>query len=81
MRDGNLWMLQVDLMSLRRRLRDKYEVDVHMFYARTSSEETQGKLGITSYVRISHQIYNTKEEFIKLRDAINDISFQNQSRS
>lgn len=33
-------------------------------------------LGITSYLYISHQICNKREEYTKLRDAVNDIAFK-----
>jgi len=61
-------------------------VEVHVFYAGNSTAASlvsapQGRLGITSYVRISHQVYNKSDEYIKLRDAINDISLESQSRS
>jgi len=62
-------------------------VEVHVFYAGISVTAASveaappGTLGINSYVRISHQIYNTSDEYIKLRDAINDISLESQPRS
>ena len=52
-----------------------------MFYAGNSSPTfgevaLGGRLRITTYVHISHQIYNKADEYVKLRDAINDIALK-----
>nr|XP_024378854.1 L-cysteine desulfhydrase-like [Physcomitrium patens] len=70
---------QVDLLALRRRIREEYQVDVHLYYAGSLApanidDASQGRTRTTAYVRISHQIYNNSDEYIKLRDVVNDIA-------
>lgn len=74
-------MFQAELLTLRRRIREEYHVEVHLFYAGNSSPTSDeaapgGRLRITTYVRISHQIHNKTDEYIKLRDAINDMALK-----
>lgn len=72
-------LLKVDLLALRRRIREEYQVDVHLYYAGSLApanidDASQGRTRTTAYVRISHQIYNNNDEYIKLRDVVNDIA-------
>ena len=56
------------------RIRSKGEVPIY-YHALTDGEEgVKDRDGvITSYVRISHQVYNTFDDYCKLRDAINEL--------
>ncbi|XVF22193.1 hypothetical protein REPUB_Repub12eG0152800 [Reevesia pubescens] len=61
-------------VRLRSHLRDCYDVEVPIFFQvlKDGEEGVRDKDGfITGYVRISHQVYNTLEDYEKLRDAIN----------
>ncbi|XVF80402.1 hypothetical protein PTKIN_Ptkin15bG0067700 [Pterospermum kingtungense] len=63
-----------DAVRLRSHLRGCYDVEVPIFYqvSKHLKEGVRDKDGfITGYVRISHQVYNTLEDYEKLRDAIN----------
>ncbi|KAB1200431.1 Isopenicillin N epimerase [Morella rubra] len=67
-----------DAMRLRSHLREKYGVEVPTYYRPPknvkSESEPKDKDGfITGYARISHQVYNTVEDYYKFRDAINQI--------
>ncbi|MBA0741436.1 hypothetical protein Gogos_014589 [Gossypium gossypioides] len=65
-----------DALKLRSHLRDCYEVEVPIFHQvpKDGEEGVRDKDGfITGYVRISHQVYNTLEDYEKLRDAINQL--------
>lgn len=63
-----------DALRLRRHLREHFGVEVPIHY---QAEKDDGQYGardkngiITGYVRISHQVYNTVEDYEKLRDSI-----------
>lgn len=65
-----------DALRLRSHLRDCYEVEVPIFYhaLKDGEEGVRDKHGlITGYARISHQVYNTLEDYEKFRDAINQL--------
>ncbi|MCO5568417.1 hypothetical protein L7F22_022116 [Adiantum nelumboides] len=63
-----------DALDLRTRLREKFGIEVPVYYAmpRSSSWEGAPETGtpFTAYVRISHQIYNSAGDYEKLRDAV-----------
>ncbi|KAF8394747.1 hypothetical protein HHK36_020964 [Tetracentron sinense] len=65
-----------DALKLRTHLRESFCVEVPIHY----QELKDGEIGsrdedgcITGYARISHQIYNTVDDYHKFRDAINDL--------
>ncbi|XVE73538.1 hypothetical protein DITRI_Ditri11bG0126600 [Diplodiscus trichospermus] len=63
-----------DAVRLRSHLRDYYEVEVPILYQvlKDGEKGVRDKDGlITGYARISHQVYNTLEDYEKFRDAIN----------
>ncbi|PON43234.1 Glycine dehydrogenase (decarboxylating) [Parasponia andersonii] len=67
-----------DASRLRSHLRTSYGVEVPIYYQ--APRETDGAAGprdkdglITGYARISHQVYNTEEDYHKFRDAINQL--------
>lgn len=67
-----------DAFSLRTHLREKYKVEVPIYYRPPNEDdgenEPRDKDGlITGYTRISHQLYNKVEDYYKFRDAINQI--------
>ncbi|TYJ21150.1 hypothetical protein E1A91_A08G045300v1 [Gossypium mustelinum] len=65
-----------DASRLRSYLRDCHEVEVPIFYQVPKDGEDGVRANdgcITGYVRISHQVYNTLDDYEKLRDAINQI--------
>ncbi|CAN1860122.1 L-cysteine desulfhydrase [Linum perenne] len=65
-----------DALRLRSHLRAHcgIEVPIHFQARRDGEEGVNDKYGIiTAYVRISHQVYNTVDDYYKLRDAINQI--------
>ncbi|GAV76479.1 Aminotran_5 domain-containing protein [Cephalotus follicularis] len=70
-------MSEEDSVRLRSHLREKYGVEVPIYYQGIKDGEEGGardKDGfITGYARISHQVYNRLEDYCKLRDAINQI--------
>ncbi|KAE8660826.1 Detected protein of confused Function [Hibiscus syriacus] len=65
-----------DAVRLRSHLRDCHGVEVPVFYQvpKDGEDSVRDEDGhITRYVRISHQVYNTLDDYEKLRDAINRI--------
>ena len=79
-------MFQAELLPLRRRIRNEYQVEVHLYYAGNSSSTFDeaaagGRSRSNTFVRISHTIYNKTDEYIKLRDAINDMALKSESCS
>lgn len=62
-----------DASALRTRLRNEFSIEVHTF---TPPRELAGNFpvkGVVAHLRISHQIYNTWPEYLRLRDVINDL--------
>uniref|UniRef100_A0A5B7AV53 Aminotransferase class V domain-containing protein n=1 Tax=Davidia involucrata TaxID=16924 RepID=A0A5B7AV53_DAVIN len=59
-----------DAMKLRTHLRDCYGVEVPIYYRAPKDEEVNP---ITGYARISHQVYNTIDDYYKFRDAVNKL--------
>lgn len=75
-----------DAMRLRSHVRDKYGVEVPIYYrapkngeSETESEPRDEHGLITGYARISHQVYNRIEDYYKFRDAINRIILEETS--
>lgn len=67
-----------DALRVRTMLRNDFKVEVPIYYntRRVEAQEmARDKNGdpVTGYVRISHQIYNVKEEYERLRDAVNKL--------
>ena len=65
---------EIDALELSTILREEYDVEVPVFYAEGRFDVGNGTV-ITGgpgkgYVRLSHQVYNTPEDFTKLRTAI-----------
>ncbi|KAA8542989.1 hypothetical protein F0562_021516 [Nyssa sinensis] len=65
-----------DALKLRTHLRDHFSVEVPIHY----QAPKDGEVGatdvygcITGYARISHQVYNTVDDYLKFRDAINQL--------
>jgi hypothetical protein len=82
-------IIQAELLGLRKRLREEYHVDIHVYYAgaaktilddNTSLQDTT-TVWVNSYIRISHQIFNKTDDFVKLRDAIHDICCKNNQKN
>ncbi|XP_010271034.1 PREDICTED: L-cysteine desulfhydrase-like [Nelumbo nucifera] len=67
---------EVDALKLRKHLRESFGIEVPIYY-RVPEEgelEAQNKDNcITGYARISHQVYNTDDDYYKFRDAINQL--------
>lgn len=61
---------ELDTMKLRTHLRDNFGVEVPIYYRAPKDEEVGV---ITGYARISYQVYNKVEEYIKFRDAVNKL--------
>ncbi|KAL3681300.1 hypothetical protein R1sor_024256 [Riccia sorocarpa] len=55
-----------ELQSLRIRLRQEFSIEVYGFVPKTTPDE-----GFSAYLRVSHQLYNTWDDYLRLRDAIN----------
>nr|ABR18137.1 unknown [Picea sitchensis] len=67
-----------DAMDLRTRLRKEFGVEVPIYHrppiAKTDFGLTDSpKSAFSAYARISHQIYNTVDDYQKFRDAINQL--------
>ncbi|KAL7582459.1 hypothetical protein Lser_V15G41488 [Lactuca serriola] len=68
-----------DASRLRNHLRDQFKVEVPIHYQplkdTAAAEEVEGGSAdfITGYARISHQVYNTIDDYLKFRDAINQL--------
>lgn len=59
-----------DALKLRTHLRDQFGVEVPIYYR----PPRDGEVGpITGYARISHQVYNTVDDYYKFRDAVNQL--------
>uniref|UniRef100_A0A8I6XDJ9 Aminotransferase class V domain-containing protein n=1 Tax=Hordeum vulgare subsp. vulgare TaxID=112509 RepID=A0A8I6XDJ9_HORVV len=67
-----------DALRVRTMLRKDFKVEVPIYY-NTRQVEVQeiakdnNSDPVTGYVRISHQVYNVKEEYERLRDAVNKL--------
>ncbi|CAA3005950.1 L-cysteine desulfhydrase [Olea europaea subsp. europaea] len=65
-----------DALKLRTHLRDHFGLEVPIHFQMTRDGEIRAADGdgcITGYVRISHQVYNTLDDYVRLRDAINQL--------
>ncbi|XP_076935843.1 L-cysteine desulfhydrase-like [Bidens hawaiensis] len=66
-----------DAKNLRNYLRDRFKVEVPIHYQPLKDAEVGPRDGcsgfITGYARISHQVYNTVDDYIKFRDAVNQL--------
>lgn len=59
-----------DAINLRTLLRDRYGVEVPIYFRKPA----EGEVGsVCGYARISHQVYNRVDEYYKFRDAINQL--------
>ncbi|KAL9248446.1 putative L-cysteine desulfhydrase, chloroplastic [Drosera capensis] len=61
---------EADALKLRSHLRDKFGVEVPIYYCPPKEGEVDP---LTGYARISHQVYNTVDDYYKFRDAINQL--------
>lgn len=67
-----------DAVRVRTMLRKDFQVEVPIYYnsrrveGHEISKDRNGD-AVTGYVRISHQIYNVKEDYERLRDAVNKL--------
>lgn len=61
-----------DSLKLRAHLRETFSVEVPIYY-RTPKVGEVGSVTVTGYARISHQVYNTVDDYYKFRDAINQL--------
>ncbi|KAL6850007.1 hypothetical protein ACP4OV_020634 [Aristida adscensionis] len=68
-----------DAMGVRDMLRNDFKVEVPIFHnsrkvgeAQEMAKDANGDQ-VTGYVRISHQVYNVREEYEALRDAVNKL--------
>ncbi|KAF7029658.1 hypothetical protein CFC21_041347 [Triticum aestivum] len=67
-----------DALRVRTMLRKDFKVEVPIYYnSRQVKVQEMAKDNssdpVTGYVRISHQVYNVKEEYERLRDAVNKL--------
>ncbi|WOL09579.1 L-cysteine desulfhydrase 1 [Canna indica] len=64
-----------DALELRSLLRDEFRVEVPIYYQRPKDGEVveDGNSAVTGYVRISHQVYNVKDDYLRLRDAVHKL--------
>lgn len=66
-----------DASRLRDHLRDQFSVEVPIHYQPLKDGEVgardEGGGFITGYARISHQVYNTIDDYIKFKDAVNQL--------
>ncbi|KAL8224783.1 hypothetical protein R6Q57_017340 [Mikania cordata] len=67
-----------DAFKLRNHLRDQFSVEVPIHYQPLKDAEAGPRdelcCGfITGYARISHQVYNTIDDYLKFRDAVNKL--------
>ncbi|KAG9146989.1 hypothetical protein Leryth_005253 [Lithospermum erythrorhizon] len=65
-----------DALYLRNHLRDTFSVEVPIHYQAQKDRQIGAKSNeeyATGYVRISHQVYNIQDDYIRLRDAINQL--------
>ncbi|KAL8544754.1 hypothetical protein ACS0TY_005111 [Phlomoides rotata] len=71
-----LVLCEDDAVSLRSHLRDHFGVEVPIHFQAHRDGEIGASVAdgcITGYARISHQVYNTLDDYTKLRDAINQL--------
>uniref|UniRef100_A0A7N0U862 Aminotransferase class V domain-containing protein n=1 Tax=Kalanchoe fedtschenkoi TaxID=63787 RepID=A0A7N0U862_KALFE len=59
-----------DCLRLRAHLRNKYKIEVPLYYRPTRDGELDS---LTGYARISHQVYNTVDDYHRFRDVINEL--------
>lgn len=59
-----------DALKLRRHLRECFRVEVPIYFREPSDGEDDP---VTGYARISHQVYNTFEDYVRFRDAVNKL--------
>ncbi|KAH7542889.1 probable L-cysteine desulfhydrase, chloroplastic [Ziziphus jujuba] len=59
-----------DCVKLRTHLRESFGVEVHIYYRTPEDGEVEP---ITGYARISHQVYNKIDDYLKFRNAINQL--------
>ncbi|KAL0389780.1 UNVERIFIED_CONTAM: L-cysteine desulfhydrase [Sesamum calycinum] len=65
-----------DALNLRSHLRDHFGVEVPIYYQMPRDGHigaTDGDGCVTGYARISHQVYNTVDDYVRLRDAITQL--------
>ncbi|PKU71405.1 putative L-cysteine desulfhydrase 1 [Dendrobium catenatum] len=65
-----------DALKLRTHLRDNFQVEVPIYYNPPKAFEEQANDSVslvTGFARISHQVYNTVEDYYRFRDAINKL--------
>lgn len=66
-----------DAVKLRTLLRDQFHVEVPIHYQAPKDQEVGAREGdgscITGYARISHQVYNTVDDYVMFREAINQL--------
>nr|XP_011466220.1 PREDICTED: putative L-cysteine desulfhydrase 1 isoform X2 [Fragaria vesca subsp. vesca] len=60
-----------DALKLRTHLREKFGVEVPIYYRMPKHEEVA--TATTAYARVSHQVYNKVDDYYKFRDAINQL--------
>ncbi|KAL6194736.1 hypothetical protein ACLB2K_035812 [Fragaria x ananassa] len=60
-----------DALKLRTHLREKFSVEVPIYYRMPKHEEVAKTT--TAYARVSHQVYNKVDDYYKFRDAINQL--------
>lgn len=60
----------LDGLKLRTHLRDYFGIEVPIYYAVPKDGEVDP---ITGYARISHQVYNSVDDYYKFRDAVNKL--------
>ncbi|KAM7479795.1 hypothetical protein LguiA_028008 [Lonicera macranthoides] len=63
---------ELDAFKFRKHLRDRFSVEVHIYYRAPEGESSEIDL-ITGYARISHQVYNKIEDYCRFRDAVNEL--------
>ncbi|XP_008810774.2 putative L-cysteine desulfhydrase 1 [Phoenix dactylifera] len=61
-----------DALKFRSLLRDRFHVEVPVYH-RSPKDGESGSSAVTGYVRISHQVYNVEDDYIRLRNAINKL--------
>ncbi|KAJ0520580.1 putative isopenicillin-N epimerase [Helianthus annuus] len=66
-----------DAKNLRVHLRDRFNIEVPIHYQPLKDAEVgprdESSGFITGYARISHQVYNTVDDYLKFRDAVNQL--------
>ncbi|KAG1370928.1 L-cysteine desulfhydrase [Cocos nucifera] len=65
-----------DAQKFRSLLRDQFHVEVPVYHQSPKDGENDNpdhSGSVTGYVRISHQVYNVEDDYIRLRDAINKL--------